>query len=121
MRQHLVWILLLLAVLVGVRGFRHTSKAKNNIIQSADRNVAAVAPVKPAVPAAPPSGAAPVATTAPTPRGLARKEIERLDACFESEKCNFPQTDPRSYYFGVGKALSAQLKDFYNKNKDDSA
>ncbi len=35
--------------------------------------------------------------------------LEELAACYETERCNFPRTDEKSYGFAVGQALRGEL------------
>lgn len=39
-------------------------------------------------------------------------EIQRINHCYEPEVCDFPQTDPKSYSFAVGKRIVTLLKEF---------
>lgn len=41
-----------------------------------------------------------------------KREIQSTNDCYETQNCQFPQTDARSYDFAVGKKLAAQLKEF---------
>ncbi len=46
------------------------------------------------------------------------QEIKTLLACYESEACDFPKTDPRIYGIAVGKALAKKLKNLRVENSD---
>ncbi|MBX3039689.1 MAG: hypothetical protein KF789_03140 [Bdellovibrionaceae bacterium] len=59
----------------------------------------------------------PAAKEPPAPKGPSLAgatneipEIRRLRECLESEKCDYPQTDPQSYALGVGQDLQKSLK-----------
>ncbi|HRO65997.1 MAG TPA: hypothetical protein PL182_00380 [Pseudobdellovibrionaceae bacterium] len=45
--------------------------------------------------------------------------IRRLQECLESEKCDYPQTDPQSYSLGVGQDLERSLKSLARRMKTD--
>jgi hypothetical protein len=51
------------------------------------------------------SSAAPVAKKAPD----LMQALSESKNCLESEACDFPQTDPRSYSFAVGRQIAEQL------------
>lgn len=69
------------------------------------------------------------ASTPPTRDGsalerkqAALKEIERVESCYHSNACDYPQTDSRSYSFAAGKALAEKLARFHAQyRKDPSA
>jgi len=44
------------------------------------------------------------------------REIERLEACYESEACDFPKDESLAYHFGVSHALAAAILEFAEKN-----
>lgn len=46
-------------------------------------------------------------------------ELEQLQTCYASEKCPFPQTDPRSYDLAVSKKISQKLIEFRKKYPRD--
>ena len=48
-----------------------------------------------------------------------REDISATHNCYQSQSCDFPQTDPRSYEFAVGRALTEKIKLFHNQFKND--
>ena len=40
----------------------------------------------------------------------ALNEIKEIESCYQSNKCDFPQTDPRSYDIAVGHKIADRLK-----------
>lgn len=40
------------------------------------------------------------------------QKIAKIELCFESQNCNYPQTDPRSYELAVSQDIAAQLREF---------
>lgn len=71
-------------------------------------------------PASSPSPSAPPVKAAPPKAGMLQALRETKD-CLESENCNFPQTDPRSYSFAVGRRIAEQLSEFGAAYADDPA
>lgn len=73
------------------------------------------APVAARLPASAPSSPPAAPASAPSPSPDAVKAPDLLQAlreskqCLESEECDFPQTDPRSYSFAVGRQIAEQL------------
>lgn len=53
------------------------------------------------------------------PRDRLVKELEKLDGCYASEDCAFPQTDPRSYEVALGKRIAQKLSAFRTKYPKD--
>jgi hypothetical protein len=58
------------------------------------------------------------------PRSVSDKEsllqaIRATKECYASEKCDFPQTDPKSYEIAVGQALKGLLSDYRTKFGSD--
>jgi hypothetical protein len=45
--------------------------------------------------------------------------LRETKACLESEKCDFPQVDPRSYSFAVGRRIAEQLSELGNAYAND--
>src|SRR3990167_3134594 len=98
----------LLAAIVGLFLF---SEGKKELPATAPEPIVAATPTAPAQP-----------SEAAIPQPERRKDIARLvllRACYESEKCDFPQTDPRSYHFAVGQAINAELAAFQEKYRHD--
>jgi hypothetical protein len=60
-------------------------------------------------PSTPPAAPAPATVTAPK-AGLLQA-LRETKTCFDRENCDFPQTDPRSYSFAVGRRLAEQLSE----------
>lgn len=62
-----------------------------------------------------------VAGTPPNDKEALLLAIKETKACYESETCDFPQTDPRSYELAVGKKMQELLKAYRtNFAKDPS-
>lgn len=83
---------------------------------------AQVAESTPAQAEAPPPAQAPAADTAKQSTATAPtdplKEIATLNKCYESQKCNFPDIDPKSYEIAVSKRLADSLRTFLNQNRN---
>lgn len=79
---------------------------------------ASVAPIAPSTGAQTPTVTA--AAGSPSSALLQRyREIEDTVKCYETRTCPFPQTDPRSYEYGVGFKLRELLNKYSEDYKDD--
>jgi hypothetical protein len=47
------------------------------------------------------------------------KEIYEINKCWTSLKCNYPQTDPRSYEVAIGKDLAEKIKTYRKHHQND--
>lgn len=45
--------------------------------------------------------------------------IQSIENCYQSNTCDYPQTDSRSYEFAVGRDLAAKLKQFHAQYRQD--
>lgn len=79
-------------------------------LSAPEARVVVVASPAPSAQRAPAAAAAPMAPGpgANAPASLA-KAIRATKECYESQSCDYPQTDPRSYSFALGRHLAAQL------------
>lgn len=68
-----------------------------------------------------PASAASEAAPQGSQSDLALNDFRDLKNCYESQSCDFPQTDPRSYEFAVGKSLAARLDQILVKFRNDPA
>lgn len=55
----------------------------------------------------------------PAAPGGQLEALRETKACLESEKCDFPQHDPRSYSFAVGRRIAEQLSELGNAYAND--
>jgi hypothetical protein len=80
---------------------------------------------KSAAPARSPATQAPVKANAPTlkpsPSSVNGQlaALRETKACLESENCDFPNHDPRSYSFAVGRRIAEQLSELGNAYASD--
>ncbi|MBX7231114.1 MAG: hypothetical protein K1X29_03410 [Bdellovibrionales bacterium] len=50
---------------------------------------------------------------------VTKEELMALKQCYATQTCNFPQTDPRSYEFALGRAIALGLKNYFEQNKNN--
>lgn len=55
----------------------------------------------------------------PTQKKSALSEIKDLEVCYQSNSCDFPQTDPRSYGIALGHKIADRTKDLYKQLKNN--
>lgn len=58
---------------------------------------------------------APKDVAPPLEKEILRRQIQADKLCYESEACDFPKTDPKSYALAIGKKLALELSDFHQK------
>lgn len=70
-----------------------------------------------------PSSQGPAVTKAGAPKSEKEELVQKIQSfndCYASEKCAFPQTDPKSYEHGVGQAIRDALEEYRVKYGKDS-
>lgn len=87
------------------------------ILFSSNKNEKKVAVISERAPASNP----PVNTQPQQQKQEALAEISKVVDCYQSNACNYPQTDPRSYEFAVSRDLAEKLKFFHEKFRQDPA
>lgn len=96
-----------LAFLAAVGGIFLASPAPAPVAPSA-----AVLPTPAArAPASSPPAAPKASIPAPAPKSGLLQALRETKSCLDSEKCDFPQADPRSYSFAVGRRIAEQLSE----------
>jgi hypothetical protein len=89
------------------------------------RNVAAVQATAPQTPVPPAGKTSEVKSAVQAADGQAPghrlEALRRLQDCYASQNCNFPQTDPRSYELALGQALRAELIHFRERYRAEPA
>lgn len=103
-----------LALAAAVGGIFFGSPAPAPVTEASAPAARAPASSPPATPAI-----APVKSAAPAPRGGQLQALRETKACLESESCDFPQNDPRSYSFAVGRRIAEQLSELGNAYSND--
>ncbi len=46
-------------------------------------------------------------------------QLKKLKDCYETRTCSFPETDPKSYEFALGKQIQSELMEFRKKYSQD--
>jgi hypothetical protein len=83
--------------------------------------VQATATQTPVPPTSKTSGTTPVTSASGQAPGHRLEALHRLQDCYASQNCNFPQTDPRSYELALGQALRAELIRFRERYRTEPA
>lgn len=65
--------------------------------------------------------AAPTKPAVSAPQGGQLRALRETKACLETENCDFPQADPRSYSFAVGRRIAEQLSELGAAYANDSS
>lgn len=107
--------------LLTVYGFRESSPkgVAGRAVQETSSQASGRAPASQSKPSKAEEDRAPKTLSGPATVANEIPEIRRLVECLESEKCDYPQTDPQSYVLGVGQDLGANLKALAERVKTD--
>ena len=106
--KKLGWILGLCLILGGVIWSYHSPQQdQQTSMITSQRNLANV-----------PSANAQKPVAASSPKAQLN-EIKQIEACYQSNTCDYPQTDPKSYSIAVGHDLADKIKIFRQQYKSD--
>lgn len=69
-----------------------------------------------------PSARAPASVPSPSKKDALLGDLKKTKACYDSDDCDFPQTDPRSYSIAIGRHLAsvlAELRENYDPSQQN--